>query len=164
MDEEEPSTRDFMSGLLGYQLRRASAAMMADLAAVLSPLQLRPVQFTILSLVADNSGISQTELCRALAIRKANMVPLIAELDGRGLLTRKLAPQDRRVHMLNLTPRAEVELPVWRELVEAHERRFFNRLNADERESLHRLLRGLWSRAPQSNLGTGNVPGSSLHE
>ena len=158
MDKEEPSTRDFMSGLLGYQLRRASAAMMADLAAALSPLQLRPVQFTILSLVADNNGISQTELCRALAIRKANMVPLIAELDRRGLLTRKLAPQDRRVHMLRLTPRAELELPAWRELVEAHERGFFNRLNADERESLRRLLRGLWS-GRQSNLGTGNAPG-----
>lgn len=119
--------------------------MMADFSSELSSVALRPVQFAILSLVADNDGTSQTELCRELKVQKANMVPLIAELERRDLLARKQAPLDRRVQMLTLTARAERELPGWRALVAAHEKRFFGPLSGSERGLLLKLLRKLWA-------------------
>jgi DNA-binding MarR family transcriptional regulator len=143
--ETGSSTRGQLGGLLGYHLRRASAAMMADFASELSSVSLRPVQFAILSLIADNDGTSQTELCRELNVQKANMVPLIAELERRDLLARKQAPLDRRVQMLTLTAKAERELPDWRALVAAHEKRFFGSLSASERSALQKLLRKLWA-------------------
>jgi DNA-binding MarR family transcriptional regulator len=145
MESSDSSTRGQLGGLLGYHLRRASAAMMADFSGELSSVALRPVQFAILSLIADNDGTSQTELCRELNVQKANMVPLIAELERRGLLARKPAPFDRRVQMLTLTAKAERELPQWRALVAAHEERFFGPLSAPERASLLTLLRKLWA-------------------
>jgi len=143
--EPPTATRDQLGGLVGYQLRRASAAMMADFSSELSSAALRPVQFAILSLIAENDGTSQTELCRELSVQKANMVPLIAELERRGLLARKPAPLDRRVQLLTLTDKAEHELPAWRALVACHEERFFGALSAAERATLLKLLRKLWA-------------------
>lgn len=143
--ETGSSARGQLGGLLGYHLRRASAAMMADFSSELGSVALRPVQFAILSLIADNDGTSQTELCRELNVQKANMVPLIAELERRGLLARKPAPFDRRVQMLTLTAKAERELPDWRALVAAHEKRFFGPLSAADRSLLLKLLRKLWA-------------------
>jgi DNA-binding MarR family transcriptional regulator len=143
--EKLSSSQGQLGGLLGYHLRRASAAMMADFSAQLSAVALRPVQFAILSLIADNDGITQTELCHELAVRKANMAPLIAELDRGGLLTRKPAPDDRRVQLLALTPKADAQLPAWRKLVDEQERRFLGGLSAPEHAETIRLLRKLWA-------------------
>jgi DNA-binding MarR family transcriptional regulator len=143
--ETGSSARGQLGGLVGYHLRRASAAMMADFSGELAGVALRPVQFAILSLVADNDGTSQTELCRELNVQKANMAPLIAELERRGLLARKPAPLDRRVQMLTLTAKAERELPDWRALVAVHEERFLEPLTASERALLLKLLRKLWA-------------------
>lgn len=147
MTGKRSSTRGQLDGLLGYQLRRASAAMAADFAGELGSVQLRPVQFAILSLVADNDGISQSQLCRELSVRKANMVPLVSELERRGLLARTAAPGDRRVHLLTLTALAQSQLPAWRKLVARHETRFFGALTAGERDVMTRLLRKLWTTA-----------------
>jgi len=134
-----------LGGLLGYHLRRASAAVMTDFSNELSGVALRPVQFAILSLIADNDGTSQTELCRELNVQKTNMVPLVAELERRGLLARKAAPSDRRVQLLTLTGRAHREMPAWRALVARHEERFFGPLTAPERAQLLTLLDKLWA-------------------
>lgn len=147
------STRAYLDGLLGYQLRRASAAMMADFAREFAPVEIRPVQFAVLSLIADNKGISQRELCRRLSVQKANMAPLVSELEGRGLIARDPALSDRRIHMLSLTAKGKRLLPVWRKLVARHEEAFSKALSASERDDLTRLLRKLWSTA-------GEVDGS----
>ena len=145
MTETLSSNRGQLGGLLGYHLRRASAAMMADIVTELGAVSLRPIQFTILSLIADNEGVSQTDLCRELAVQKANMVPLIAELERRGLLDRKPAPGDRRKQILTVTAEARRQLPAWRKLIEKHEARFFGALSAGERAEMLRLLRKLWA-------------------
>ena len=150
MTRKPNSTRGQLDKLLGYQLRRASAAAAADFASELGAVQLRPVQFAILALVADNEGISQSELCRALSVQKANMAPLVSELEGRGLLGRKPAPSDRRVQMLTLTAEGERQLPVWRRLVARHERRFFGSLTAGECDVLARALRKLWASSTEA--------------
>jgi DNA-binding MarR family transcriptional regulator len=134
-----------LDGLLGYHLRRASAAMMADFSSELSSVQLRPVQFAILAQIADNDGTSQRELCRELSVQKANMVPLIAELERRGLIAREPAPFDRRVQMLTLTPATIRDMPAWRALAAHHEERFFGVLSGSERALMLKLLRKLWA-------------------
>jgi len=161
------TTRGRLDDLLGYQLRRASAAMTADFASELGAVRLRPVQFAILSLVADNNGISQSELCRELSVRKANMAPLIAEMESRNLLARRPAPWDRRVQMLALTKEGERQLPAWRKLIAKHEMRFFGPLTSGERGQLTRLLRKLWSNGAGTSGATAapaGVPGEPVED
>jgi DNA-binding MarR family transcriptional regulator len=93
--------RDTLKGNLGYAFTRASAAMLARLNRQLAAHGLRHVDATILVLVGDNPGVSQSDLCRTLDIASANMVPLIARLVDRGLIDRNKA--DGRSFGLTLT-------------------------------------------------------------
>ena len=139
-----------MEGLIGYQLRRASAAFMADFIGALGDAQLRPTQYAILSLIGDNPAVSQSALSRALAIKKANLVALIAELERRNLVVRTTDAVDRRVQALSLTADGCALLADWRAKVAAHERAMLHGFSDAERDTLLALLTRLWK--PRADL------------
>lgn len=102
MAEDLPSNMHNPVGRhLGYMLRRASSVVMAGLGSSLARIDLRPVEATILSLIATNPGCTQSDLGRMLSIQRANMVPLITGLVARGYICK--TPADGRSHALNLT-------------------------------------------------------------
>lgn len=99
-----------LSMVLGYQL--AQAAIVTD--AIFSrevgePLQLRRVEYTVLTLIAENPGGSPARLARALAVTPPNISALVDRLVGRGLVQRKASDEDRRGQQLSVT-RAGAEL------------------------------------------------------
>ncbi len=67
---------------LGYQLRRASVFAMTDLGTRLTPTGLRPSEVAVLMVIRANSGCQQGAIGELLGIKSANMVPLVARLDG----------------------------------------------------------------------------------
>ena len=81
-----PLVRPDLGSPLGYQLRRVSVLMMADLGARLAPTGLRPTEVTVLLLIGANPGCQQGEVGEMLGIKRANMVPLIARLVKKGLV------------------------------------------------------------------------------
>ena len=87
---------------LGYLLRRASAANMAELGAALAPLDLRPAEASILLAIDANPGCTQSDVGRLLGIQRANMAPLISALARRNLISK--ARIDGRTQSLALTP------------------------------------------------------------
>lgn len=123
---------------LGYQLRRASAVMMADLARELADLDLRPAEVTTLLVIGENPDCSQTEVGQALAIKRANMVPIIARLMDRGFVARTRA--DGRSHALTLTDQGRKMADEANQRIAAHEARFVTQLAAGEVETLLRCL------------------------
>jgi len=90
-----------LDSLLGYCLRRASMAMMADLMGALTPLGLSAGEASFLILVGANPGCRQSDVGRTLEIKRANMTPLVARMKARGLVTD--APIDGRSRSLTLT-------------------------------------------------------------
>jgi hypothetical protein len=80
--------KDPLSDLVGYALRRASSAMMEDMAKRMGALGLRTSEASVLMLIRANPGITQSDLCRALGIQRANMAPLIARMEARKLVAR----------------------------------------------------------------------------
>jgi DNA-binding MarR family transcriptional regulator len=133
-----------LDAMIGYNLRRASAFALNDLAGALSYASLRPVTFSMLALIDEKPGIRAAELCRMLGIKSANMVPLIAELEERALLERDEHAKDKRVRVLHLTEAAREAMPGWWRSVVGHEDRFLQRLTKKERATLLRLLRLIW--------------------
>ena len=119
---------------LGYQLRRASAVMMADLARELADLDLRPAEVTTLLVIGENPDCSQTEVGQALAIKRANMVPIIARLMDRGFVARTRA--DGRSHALTLTDQGRKMADEANNRIAAHEARFVTQLATGEVLSL----------------------------
>lgn len=87
--------------MLGYRLRRASMAMMGDVIDALRPLDLSVGEASFLILIGANPGCRQSDVGRTLAIKRANLTPLVARIKARGLVTD--APIDGRSLSLTLT-------------------------------------------------------------
>jgi len=129
-------------GLLGYHLRRLSVVVMADFAAALAPLDLKPAEASVLYVVHAEAGPTQSDLGRILGIQRANMAPLIAGLMKRGLLERDRV--DGRSQALRLTAAGEaVRAAAWA-ANQAHEERMFGTMSKTTRTRLAAQLRILW--------------------
>jgi DNA-binding MarR family transcriptional regulator len=129
-----------LESLVGYCLRRASNALLADFVAAVGELGLRPALFAMLAVARENPGINQSALGRALGIQRANLVPLIAELAGRGLIERRPVDGDRRAVAVHLTKAGDALLAEAEGRVRPHEDRMLRGLSLKERESLRELL------------------------
>ncbi len=98
----EVDTR-YLESLVGYNARRASLAIIEIFMERMAVYGLAVVDFSVLSLVAHNPGITSRHLCTALGILPPNLVGLIAALDRRGLVERRPHPTDGRALGLHLT-------------------------------------------------------------
>lgn len=145
MKPTPPTLHNPLDSLIGYRLRRASAESMAELGGELSALGLKPSEGSILLLVAANPGITQSEIGRILGIQRANMTPLTAMLEKRGMLSRERV--DGRSQGLQTTPDGGGLAKRVRAVMEANDARLLDGLSTAEKhalsESLTALLRGL---------------------
>ena len=86
-------------------------------------------------------GLTQTQLADALQIERSNLVTIIDELAGRGLILRTAVVGDRRRYSLLPTEAGKDLAVAARAKVEEHEARLFGCLTATERRELQRILR-----------------------
>lgn len=68
-----------------------------------SPLDLRPVEYSVLLLVDTNRGASQRQLSEALGVAAPNMTGILRKLEERALIDRVRAENDKRVQSITLT-------------------------------------------------------------
>jgi DNA-binding MarR family transcriptional regulator len=129
-----------LDGLIGYHLRRTTHAVTADFTAAFEGMKLRPILFAVMAVIAGNPGIIQMEVGKALDIHRANLVPLLKELDERGLIVRRIAAHDRRAFALDLTHSGKSLFDEALGRMRQHESRFFGVLTARERDALRRIL------------------------
>ncbi|MCU0763101.1 MAG: MarR family winged helix-turn-helix transcriptional regulator [Hydrogenophaga sp.] len=94
----------YLESLLGYNARRAALTIIGVFLKRMAPYGLRPVDFSVLTLVAHNPGITSRQICATLDILPPNLVGMIKELQKRELIERRPHPTDRRAQGLHLTP------------------------------------------------------------
>jgi DNA-binding MarR family transcriptional regulator len=94
----------YLEGLIGYNARRAALAVIEIFMDRMSIYDLRPVDFSVLSLVTHNPGITSRQLCTTLGILPPNLVGMVNALEKRGLIARQPHPRDGRAMGLHLTP------------------------------------------------------------
>src|ERR1700684_3561937 len=87
---------------VGYMLRRAQIAVFADFIATQRGRVARPGQFSVLSVIGRNPGITQSQLCATLGIKRANLVAVIDHLEELDLARREPSKTDRRSNRLRL--------------------------------------------------------------
>lgn len=114
--------------LIGYNLRRAHGLQKQRFEAAFGTLGIRPVTLSALGTIYEHPDIKQTDLGKRLHIKRANMVPLLAELGARGLVSRRPSESDRRTQLVTLTPAGR---KLTAQLLERHDR-----LEADLMRSL----------------------------
>lgn len=139
-----PSLPDPFADLLGYHLRRLSQLVMGDLAERLDSLELRPTEASVLFVIAATPGVTQSDIGRMLGIKRANMAPMIAALETRGLVSRSAV--DGRSQALRLTAEGESMRARARNATRENERQSFASLSDAERAALIAKLQGLWEK------------------
>ncbi|MEZ5657002.1 MAG: MarR family transcriptional regulator [Burkholderiaceae bacterium] len=68
------------------------------------PMDLRPVEFTLLSRLARDRALTAKALAEALAVRAPNLTAIVERLTERGLIRRERNHEDRRSVLIRLTP------------------------------------------------------------
>jgi DNA-binding MarR family transcriptional regulator len=130
-----------LSGFIGYAMKRALSIVQADFARALSDYDLRAVSFSALSIIVGEPGLTQTQLADALQIERSNLVTIIDELAGRGLIIRAPVAQDRRRHALMPTTAGQQLAAKAKASAAEHERHLFACLTEPEQGELQRILR-----------------------
>jgi len=144
----EPSltrVKNPLDSLLGYQLRRASAVMLADLAETLGDIGLRTTEASVILVIEENPGIIQSDVGRMLGIQRANMAPLAAGLTESGWIVRSRS--DGRSQGLRLSEAGLQGAATIRARIQTHEARFAADLSPSARAKLINLLHRLWAGA-----------------
>jgi DNA-binding MarR family transcriptional regulator len=100
-----PSPVPEPTDLLGYLLKHASLELTALTDAALSPLGIDSKDFGALRMLARREPSSQLQVAQSLGIDRTSMVSLLDALEGKGLVSRRPDPNDRRRNVVELTDR-----------------------------------------------------------
>jgi DNA-binding MarR family transcriptional regulator len=134
----------YLETLLGYNARRAALRIIALFLERMGPHRLRPVDFSVLSLIVHNPGITSRQLSSALAILPPNLVGMISGLEKRGLIGRRPHPHDGRAQGLYLTEHGQTVMAEAESQASALELEAADKLTAAERATLIRLLKKIY--------------------
>ena len=140
---DEVDTR-FLESLLGYNARRAALAVISVFLERMQPYQLKPVDFSVLSVIAHNPGITSRQLCTALGILPPNLVGMVNALEKRELVSRRPHPRDGRAMGLHLTPSGQKLMRDAERTAAALEADVASRLSPAEQRTLISLLKKVY--------------------
>lgn len=134
----------FLETLIGYNAQRAALAVIGVFLQRMAAYDLRPVDFSVLSLITHNPGITSRQLCTTLGILPPNLVGIINTMERRELVMRRPHPRDGRAVGLHLTATGRKLMRDAERTVAEHEAEVASRLSAAESKSLINLLRKIY--------------------
>ncbi|MDP1541688.1 MAG: MarR family transcriptional regulator [Polycyclovorans sp.] len=126
---------------VGYLLRRAQIVVFQRFFELFAKEEVRPAQYSVLTVIQHNPGLSQTQLADALGIKKTNLVAMIDELEERSLARRMPTENDRRSRALFLTPKGHALMSRLHRLDGLIDQRLTQTLSAGERRQFCEALR-----------------------
>ena len=134
----------YLQTLLGYNARRAAMSIISVFLERLAVYGLKPVDFSVMSVIHHNPGVTSRQLCATLSILPPNLVGLIQSLESRGLIERKPHPTDGRA--LGLHPTAKGLSLMQQAEVTASELEIdaSSKLTASQRQTLVQLLQKIY--------------------
>jgi DNA-binding MarR family transcriptional regulator len=134
----------YLQTLLGYNARRAALVIIEQFVQGMSELDLRPVDFSVLSVIFHNPGVTSRQLCASLSILPPNLVGLIKALEQRGLIERRPHPQDGRALGLHTTAQGQDLMSRAEARASEIEGRAAHRLSPQEQQQLISLLQRIY--------------------
>jgi DNA-binding MarR family transcriptional regulator len=126
--------------LIGYVLRRAQLVVFQDFFAAFEPFDIRPAQFSVLTVIERNPGLTQSQVAEALGIKRTNFVGMLDALEARGLTERRQGERDKRSYALYLTAEGNALMRKLKPVLKAHESRMIAKIGEEGRDQLVALL------------------------
>jgi DNA-binding MarR family transcriptional regulator len=138
----KPASRsgDGLAQHTGFLLARLGRAVTRHYRSALTPIGLKPRQTSALLTLRDEGAMSQQALGAALDIDASNLVVLLNDLEGGGLIVRRRDPEDRRRHLVEISKRGSKLICEVEHASTQIDDEFFAGLDSDERATLHDLL------------------------
>ena len=134
----------YLESLIGYNARRAALSVIEVFMQRMAIYKLKPVDFSVLSLITHNPGITSSQLCSSLGILPPNLVGMVNALEKRELIVRKPHPRDGRAMGLHLTPAGQKLVQGAERTAAELEAEVASRLTPAEGKTLLRLLRKIY--------------------
>lgn len=134
----------YLETLLGYNARRAALSIIEVFLVDMAQYDLRPVEFSVTSLIVHNPGITSRQICAALGLLPPNLVGLLNALEKRGLIERKPHPSDGRALGLHPTQPCLEMMQAAEKTATQVEVQASAKLTAAERKTLLRLLQKVY--------------------
>jgi DNA-binding MarR family transcriptional regulator len=134
----------YLQTLLGYNARRAALSIIEVFLERMAVYALRPVDFSVLSVIAHNPGVTSRQLCTTLGILPPNFVAMLTNLEKRELVQRLPHPSDKRAVSLRLTSTGEKLMTQAEHTAQLLELEASDRLSNAERKTLMRLLQKIY--------------------
>jgi DNA-binding MarR family transcriptional regulator len=134
----------YLEGLIGYNARRAALAVIEVFLERMAIYTLRPVDFSVLSLITHNPGITSRQLCSTLGILPPNLVGIVNALEKRELIQRQPHPRDGRAMGLHLTAAGQKLMRDAERTAAELEAQAAARLTEGETKTLIRLLKKIY--------------------
>ncbi len=131
---------DALAGHAGYAVRRFQLWIFQDFIKTLAAVDIRPTQYSVLTVIGANPGLTQMAVAKRLGIERARLVHLLDSLERRKLVKRVKSKADRRSHALHLTAQGETSLEKFRRLAAEHERHVEAKIGKENRERLLQIL------------------------
>jgi MarR family transcriptional regulator, lower aerobic nicotinate degradation pathway regulator len=125
---------------IGALLEHLARRMRSHSESTLVALDMRPRHLLTLTVLRDLGGSTQQALASHLSIDRTNLVGLLNELEAAGLIERRRSPEDRRRHIVELTPAGSEALAKAEFALAAVEDEVLAALDAAQREALYTLL------------------------
>ncbi|HMM51010.1 MAG TPA: MarR family transcriptional regulator [Burkholderiaceae bacterium] len=126
--------------LLGYQIRQVQTALFKDFSDSSADIRVTPGEFSLLTLIDTNPGVSQTALMSVYKVDKSTLSLSIRGLQKRGLVRRVRGQLDQRFQSLWLTEAGVQSLQRIRRQVDRQERAMDACLRSGERAQLLDML------------------------
>lgn len=134
----------FLESLVGYNARRAVLQIVELFLGRMVTHDMRPVEFSVMSLISRNPGITSRQLCDVLGLMSSNLVAMVRSLEKRKLISRKPHPNDGRAMGLYPTRAGTALVQTGEETISALEIEATSSLTAGERKTLIRLLQKIY--------------------
>lgn len=138
----------YLETLIGYNCRRAAVSVISLFLERMAVYGLKPVDFSVLSLILHNPGITSRQLCTALDLLPPSLVNTISSFEKRNLISRTQNPIDKRAIGLELTSQGQAFMAEAEKAVSQLEIDASSRLTAAQRRTLISLLQRIYTDQP----------------
>jgi DNA-binding MarR family transcriptional regulator len=137
--KKAPSPRSSRAGTL-YLVHTLTHASRSKLDDALRHLELSSLQYTVLTVLAQNENLSSSRLSRRFYVTPQTMGETILLLERKGLIERREDPANKKALLLSLTKLGKTVCAEGDVHVKRLERRIFGALSAAELTTLRSIL------------------------
>ena len=124
----------------GFLLARLGLSFKSEAIAQIEQAGFEAHHYSVLAMLGEGVRETQATIAEALDLDPSRLVAILDSLEERNLIERQRDPNDRRRHVVRITPAGKQQLQKLRSITKKLEDDFFAPLNADERTHFHNLL------------------------